>query len=229
MVIKDMQESKILASLTAAQAFIESNKGNSGLTVQCNNLFGIKGAYNGQSGIFWTTEYYNGVKKRVQAAFKKYPSWQESIDDHSAMFNRMARYKNLRGETDYQKACIYVKQDGYATSPTYTNTLFTTINRLKLYAWDAEALGKPVPVHAPAMTSEVKKAIALPTLKKGCRSDYVLHWQKFLNLNGYFCGLEDGKFGANTEEAVKAFQLGKGLTPDGIIGGKTWASIGLTA
>ena len=229
MVIKDMQESKILASLTAAQAFIESNKGNSGLTVQCNNLFGIKGQYNGQSETFWTTEYYNGVATRVRAAFRKYPSWQESITDHSGMFNRMARYKNLRGLTDYQKACVYVKQDGYATSPTYTNTLFTTINRLGLYAWDAEALGKPVPVHAPAPSKEVKKAISLPTLKKGCKSDYVLHWQKFLNLNGYFCGLEDGKFGLNTEEAVKAFQLSKGLTPDGIIGGKTWASIGLTA
>ena len=37
-VIEDMRKSGILASLTAAQAFIESNKGNSGLTVQANNL-----------------------------------------------------------------------------------------------------------------------------------------------------------------------------------------------
>lgn len=229
MVIKDMQENKILASLTAAQAFIESNKGNSGLTKECNNLFGIKGSYNGQYGMFWTTEYYNGVKTRVRAAFRSYPSWQESINDHSGMFNRMARYKNLRGLTDYQKACVYVKQDGYATSPTYTNTLFTTINNYQLYSWDAEALGKPVPVQAPKMTKAVEKAIALPTLKVGVKSDYVLHWQKFLNLNGYFCGLEDGKFGKNTEEAVKAFQLSKGLKADGIIGADTWRSIGLTA
>ena len=229
MVIKDMQENKILASLTAAQAFIESSKGNSGLTRDCNNLFGIKGSYNGQYGMYWTTEYYNGVKTRIQAAFRKYPSWQESINDHSGMFNRMARYKNLRGLTDYQKACVYVKQDGYATSPTYTNTLFTTINNYQLYSWDAEALGKPVPVQAPKMTNAVKKAIALPTLKVGVKNDYVLHWQKFLNLNGYFCGLEDGKFGKNTEEAVKAFQLSKGLKADGIIGADTWRSIGLTA
>ena len=216
--------------MTAAQAFIESKKGNSGLTSNCNNLFGIKGSYNGQSETFWTTEYYNGVATRVRAAFRKYPSWQESINDHSGMFNRMARYKNLRGLTDYQKACVYVKQDGYATSPTYTNTLFTTINNYQLYSWDAEALGKPVPVIAPQPTKEVQKAIALPTLKKGMRkNDYVYHWQKFLNQNGYFCGLEDGKFGQNTFEAVKAFQYSKGLTPDGIIGPATWRSIGLTA
>ena len=61
--IKDMQTSNILASLTAAQAFIESNKGNSGLTTKANNLFGIKGKYNGQSVSMLTTEYYNGVKK----------------------------------------------------------------------------------------------------------------------------------------------------------------------
>ena len=146
-VIKDMQDSKILASLTAAQAFLESNKGNSGLAVQANNLFGIKGKYNGQSVKMWTTEYYNGVKQRVQADFRKYPSWQESVSDHSGMFNRMSRYANLRGETDYKKACRNVRLDGYATAPVndYINSLINLIEKYKLYEWDNEVLGgKPV-------------------------------------------------------------------------------------
>ena len=42
-VLQDMRDTGILASLTAAQAFIESNKGNSCLTQKANNLFGIKG------------------------------------------------------------------------------------------------------------------------------------------------------------------------------------------
>ena len=46
--INDMKKSGILASLTAAQGKIESKNGNSGLTTECNNLFGIKGQYNGQ-------------------------------------------------------------------------------------------------------------------------------------------------------------------------------------
>ena len=74
-VIADMKSSEILASLTAAQAFIESNKGNSGLTQKANNLFGIKGKYNGQSVTMLTTEYYNGVAQKVNASFRKYPSW----------------------------------------------------------------------------------------------------------------------------------------------------------
>lgn len=215
--IKDMQDTKILASLTAAQAFIESNKGNSGLTTKANNLFGIKGFYQGHSVKMLTTEYYNGVRQRVYADFRKYPSWQESVGDHSSLFNRLERYKNLRGETDYIKACNNVKADGYATSPTYATTLIQTINNYKLYEWDREVLGKVVEFK-PALTP----AEYYPLLKKGMENQYVLHWQKYLNANGYFCGLEDGKFGKNTETAVKDFQTANGLKPDGIIGQKTW-------
>lgn len=224
-----MRTSGILASLTAAQAFIESNKGNSGLTVQCNNLFGIKGSYNGQCGYFMTTEYYNGVKTRVKAAFRKYPSWQESIADHSDLFNRMKRYANLRGETDYHKACIFVKQDGYATSPTYTQTLLNVIEKYQLYNWDREVLGQQ-PISQPTKVDAAKteKINNLPTLKVGSKNEYVLHWQKFLNANGYICGMEDGYFGANTKLAVMAFQISKGLTADGIIGPKTWNAAGLS-
>jgi hypothetical protein len=223
MVIQDMRNSGILASLTAAQAFIESNKGNSGLTQKANNLFGIKGEYNGQSVTMPTTEYYNGVKCKINAKFRKYPSWQESISDHSGMFNRMDRYKNLRGCKDYRQACINVKNDGYATSPAYTQTLINTIEKYHLYDWDKEVLGnnyisKPKPI---------EKFEDLPTLKKGDKNAYVLNWQKYLNANDYPCGKEDGIFGPNTEEAVKQWQTVHGLKEDGIIGPKTWASIGV--
>lgn len=219
MVIADMTETKILASLTAAQALIESNKGNSGLTVQCNNLFGIKGEYNGQYGVFWTTEYYNGVATKVQAKFRKYPSWQESISDHSRLFTTSKRYKNLVGCKDYALACKYVKEDGYATSPSYTNTLINTINTYKLYLWDgANPSIKPVKKDPPA----------LPTLKKGSKGEYVLSWQQYLWINGFPPGLIDGKFGTLTEEAVKAFQFSRGLTVDGVIGPEMWNNIGVT-
>lgn len=215
-VLEDMEKSNILASLTAAQAFIESNKGNSGLTTKANNLFGIKGTYNGQSVTMLTTEYYNGVAKRVYAAFRKYPTWFESIQDHSALFNKLARYSNLRGLKDYKQACINVQADGYATSPTYANTLINTINKYKLYEWDSAVLG----VKTPKQT-----LVVYPVLKVGDKNDYVLHWQKFLNLSGYYCGNEDGIFGNNTKIAVQAWQAAHGLVADGVIGAKTWAAI----
>lgn len=218
MVIKDMKETKILASLTAAQALIESNKGNSGLTVQCNNLFGIKGEYCGQFGLFWTTEYYNGIKTRVQAKFRKYPSWVDSVKDHSRLFLTSKRYKNLIGCTDYIQACKNVKDDGYATSPTYTNTLINAINTYKLYLWDGEVTGKIV---------KMKTAPALPTLRIGSKGQNVIAWETYLMINGYYIGVIDGKFGPLLEEAVKAYQLSHGLSPDGIIGPKTWGATGI--
>lgn len=217
-VLQDMRENKILASLTASQAFIESSKGNSGLTKSCNNLFGIKGKYNGQGELFWTTEYYNGKATRVQAYFRKYPSWQESIADHSSLFNRLARYENLRGCTDYAKACLYVRQDGYATSPTYTQTLLNVIEKYKLYEWDNEVLGKVI-IDVPQLGSYQ------PTLKKGSRGNEVKAWQEFLNANGYWCGNVDGIFGKNTELGVKQWQVAHGLKADGIIGPLTWKSL----
>lgn len=215
-VIADMKTNRILASLTASQAFIESNKGNSGLTVKCNNLFGIKGKYNGQSGRFLTTEYYNGVKQRVYADFRKYPTWQESIADHSSLFNRLERYKNLRGEKNYMTACINVKNDGYATSPTYTKTLIDCIEKYKLYEWDSDVSGIVV---------QKTEILEYPTLKLGSHNEYVLAWQKYLNLIGFPCGLEDGIFGRNTLIAVKDYQESKGLENDGVIDTKEWNSI----
>lgn len=215
-VIEDMKLSGILASLTAAQAFIESNKGNSGLTTKANNLFGIKGTYNGQCVKMLTTEYYNGVACKVYANFRKYPSWAESIADHSSLFNRLQRYANLRGETDYVKACTNVRLDGYATSPTYTSTLINCIKKYGLDAWDREVLGN-IPVSVPDLSH--------PTLRKGDRGDEVKQWQAFLNANGYPCGIVDGIFGKNTEAAVKQWQAAHGLVVDGIIGPKTWETI----
>ena len=206
-VIADMKKSGILASLTASQAIIESRNGNSGLAQSCNNLFGIKGSYNGQFGTFWTTEYYNGVATRIQDNFRKYPSWAEGIADHSALFNTSKRYTNLRNLQDYQKACEYVKQDGYATSPTYTKTLLTQVKNYKLYEWDYEVI-KEYPI------------AKLNVVKLNSRGGAVMLLQKVLG------GLSvDGIFGQNTENAVKKFQENNNLTVDGIVGKNTWTKL----
>lgn len=207
MVIADMQSSGILASLTAAQAFIESNKGNSGLTQKANNLFGMKGTYNGEYVLMKTKEYLHGQYVTVDAKFRKYPSWAESIADHSSLFNRLSRYANLRGLKDYRLACQYVKDDGYATSPTYTQTLLAVIEKYKLYEWDSDDLLAGVDFR--------------PVLRKGDRNEYVRSWQTFLNANGYQCGKADGIFGDKTERAVIKYQQDHGME-SGYIGENTW-------
>lgn len=132
----DMEKTGILASLTIAQAICESGWGLSGLTKVSNNLFGIKGAYNGQSVLYKTQEWDGSKYVEIYDNFKLYPSWAESLADHSAMFLRLSRYQNLIGVTDYRTACRLVKEDGYATSPTYTQTLTNLIESYGLTVWD---------------------------------------------------------------------------------------------
>lgn len=215
-VIADMKSSGILASLTGAQALIESNKGNSGLAKKANNLFGIKAnkSWKGEYVTMPTKEYVNGKYITVDAKFRKYSSWEASINDHSKFLKDNKRYANLIGVTNYQLACKLIQQDGYATSPTYAKTLTDTIERYKLYEWDKEAI---------AGSGEIIK----PTLRRGDKNDYVLHWQKYLSMAGFYHGAIDGIFGAQTEQAVKDWQKANGLNPDGIIGAKSWGALGL--
>lgn len=210
-VMQDMIQTGILASLTASQALIESNKGNSGLAVKGNNLFGIKGKYNGQCVTMPTTEYYGGVAYKVMAEFRKYPSWAESIADHSALFNKKERYRNLRNCQDYEEACINVKLDGYATSPTYTSTLINPIKKFKLWMWDYEVLKHYTPDK-------------LRTVKKGSDGGGVYLLQALLCNEGISV-TKDGNFGPATESAVISFQKRNGLTEDGIVGQNTWKAI----
>ncbi len=60
-----------------------------------------------------------------------------------------------------------------------------------------------------------------PTLKKGCRGEYVKKLQQILCSLGYKVAC-DGVFGDETLAAVKAIQRVNGLVVDGIVGRKTW-------
>ena len=130
----DMKKTKILASLTIAQAILESGWGTSALARKSNNLFGIKG--NGKN--YKTFEYINGKRVDIVDSFKVYPDWETSVTDHSGLFLRLSRYQNLIGERDYKKACRKVYEDGYATSPNYTEALIKIIEQYKLYEHDYE-------------------------------------------------------------------------------------------
>lgn len=130
--VADMKKSGILASLTIAQAILESGWGKSALTREKNNLFGIKG----KGAKFKTFEYINGKRVDITDSFKVYPDWETSVTDHSALFHRLSRYHNLIGETDYKEACKKVFADGYATAPNYTQALISLIEQYRLYEYD---------------------------------------------------------------------------------------------
>ncbi|MED4727212.1 glucosaminidase domain-containing protein [Aneurinibacillus migulanus] len=207
----DMKRTGILASLTVAQACLESNWGNSGLAIKGKNLFGVKGKGPAGSITMPTYEWERGQKIKINAAFRKYNTWAESIADRSALFLRLPRYKNLIGEKDYKRACQKVQQDGYATDPQYATKLISMIEKYKLYRFDqASASG--------GTTSST-------TLRLNSRSDAVKSLQEKLNKLGFSVGAADGIFGRKTEEALRAFQKANNppLAIDGICGPATKA------
>ncbi len=133
--IKGMLEYGVLASVTIAQAILESAWGSS---APGNMLFGIKWTdgcgYDKQ--LLWTTEYYSGNRTKVQANFRKYNSMADSLEDHAKFLKQNSRYSNLLWQRDYKTVCRLIQQDGYATDPNYATSLIGLIEANRLYEYD---------------------------------------------------------------------------------------------
>lgn len=72
-------------------------------------------------------------------------------------------------------------------------------------------------------------ASALPVVTVGSYGEEVKLMQTRLNELGFDCGAVDGRFGAKTLAAVKAYQAAKGLTADGKVGPLTWGSMSIAS
>ncbi len=138
----DMQKSGILASLTIAQAILESGWGTSELATKANALFGIKAdaRWSGKAYSKDTKECYDGVTyTTITALFRAYDSWAESVADHSAFLLANKRYAAVVGERDYKAACKAIKAAGYATDPGYPQKLIGLIEKYGLTVYDGKA------------------------------------------------------------------------------------------
>lgn len=138
----DMQKSGILASLTIAQAILESGWGTSELATKANALFGIKAdaRWSGKAYSKDTKECYDGVTyTTITALFRAYDSWAESVADHSTFLLANKRYAAVVGERDYKAACKAIKAAGYATDPGYPQKLIGLIEKYGLTVYDGKA------------------------------------------------------------------------------------------
>jgi len=149
--IQSWKEHKILPSLVGAQAALESGWGTSKLATEANNLFGIK------VGDGWNSDTYTVPTKEwdekknkfitVDAAFRKYDNWSQSVTDHGKFFTstpfRTDNYKHVIGETNYVDAVNAilkpVAEASYATDPGYSGKITNIIEQYNLIEWDKEA------------------------------------------------------------------------------------------
>ena len=140
--IDGMKEYGILASISIAQAILESGWGKSGLATQGKNLFGVKAdAKWGGAVINVPTKEWSGDKWiTINANFRKYRDWNESIKDHAFFFVstpwRKTRYAPLLASKEYKQGCIELQRSGYATDPNYGNKIKELIERYQLNKFD---------------------------------------------------------------------------------------------
>ncbi len=130
--IKEMRRSRIPASITLAQAMLESDNGNSTLALKSNNHFGIKCHSSWNGG-----KVYHDDDKRNEC-FRKYNTVYESYKDHSDFIAKGSRYAFLfdLNPTDYKSWAKGLQRAGYATSRTYATLLIKIIEDNQLYVFD---------------------------------------------------------------------------------------------
>ncbi|HNV96123.1 MAG TPA: glucosaminidase domain-containing protein [Bacteroidales bacterium] len=130
--IDEMRKTGIPASITLAQACLESDDGNSWLAKEANNHFGIK------CGMNWNGEKVYKDDDNPNDCFRKYKSVKESFDDHSLYLTTTKRYAGLfQLETkDYKGWARGLKDAGYATNPQYADLLIKIIEDFQLYNFD---------------------------------------------------------------------------------------------
>ena len=126
-------------STVIAQAIIESNWGQSGLSKRANNFFGLKcgSKWKGKSINMKTKEEYTvGTLTTIKDNFRAYDSVIDGVKGYYD-FISTKRYANLKSARTPLEYAQMLKADGYATSSSYVNTLISTVNKYNLTQYDS--------------------------------------------------------------------------------------------
>ena len=177
--IKQMHKYKIPASITLAQACLESDNGNSTLARKANNHFGIK-CHNG-----WKGKGFKHDDDAKGECFRRYNDPLDSFTDHSYFLISGSRYNSLFDlhVTDYKAWAHGLKAAGYATNPQYAQLLINIIEEYKLYRYDSDDAYKASKKEA-KLEKELRKLekIADKAEKKAVKAKEKLY--RFIQKNG---------------------------------------------
>lgn len=132
------RDSGIPAAFMIGQAAHETGWGRATMRATdgapAHNLFGIKAGagWNGRVAEVTTTEYIDGVPRKLVARFRAYDSPEASFRDYARLITQSPRYAEVRQQAQ-QKASVQgfansLQNAGYATDPEYANKLSRSIN-----------------------------------------------------------------------------------------------------
>lgn len=133
--MEQMRRYGIPASVTLAQAILESSNGQSRLAVNENNHFGIKAT---ASWIAAGGEYGLYTDDKPNEKFCRYASVAESYEHHSRFLKENSRYAQCftLAPDDYKGWTAVIADAGYASSSNYANQLQSIIESNNLQQYD---------------------------------------------------------------------------------------------
>lgn len=135
---------KISVPIAVGQAALESNYNKSRLAREHNNLFGIKGEYNGQFVEYNTREQRSdGEWVTVTAKFRSYPSWRACFEDYGSIISRLPWYQDaedaahnprdfLRGILALHNEDGSLIEPGWATDRNYFDKVWSIVSEYNL-------------------------------------------------------------------------------------------------
>ena len=129
----------LFSSVVIAQAICESGWGQSQIMMKANAIFGIKATSNWKGKVYNanTQECYDGsTYTNITACFRAYNNLAESISDYFDLITKLERYRKACTSTTPLECITAIKNGGYATSPTYINTIMSIINSNNLTKYD---------------------------------------------------------------------------------------------
>lgn len=161
--MKEMKRTGVPASITLAQAILESNSGESNLAKKHNNHFGIKCKSD------WTGAKAYQDDDAKQECFRAYETAEVSFKDHSNFLKNRPNYVDLflLDPVDDTAWAYGLKKAGYATVADYPKKLLKIIDDYELAQYNFPELENEVEVEeAEVEEAPVKKITADTVVKK---------------------------------------------------------------
>ncbi|MFD2180273.1 flagellar assembly peptidoglycan hydrolase FlgJ [Veronia pacifica] len=124
-------------AILLAQAALETGWGKKVISngmASSFNLFNIKAhrGWDGDKVATRTLEFENDIPVNKQAAFRKYPSYEESFNDYTDFLTTQPRYKDaLKESSDPESFIRGLHKAGYATDPSYSDKVLRVFDQVK--------------------------------------------------------------------------------------------------
>ena len=136
------------SGITVAQAALESNWGQSRLSRDAHNYFGIKAHGDHARVAYPTLEHVNGRDLRVSAEFARYDSMEECFADRDRLIATAPCYAGTRARGGDPEAFARALAAHWATDPHYADKLLRVyrdnhLNELDSSSPDPAITGSP--------------------------------------------------------------------------------------